>query len=47
MSGYAEDEAIRRGVFEGKLRFLQKPFDMVMLARELGAALGDAEASEE
>jgi PAS domain S-box-containing protein len=47
MSGYAEDEAIRRGVFEGKLRFLQKPFDMVTLARELGAALGDAEASDE
>ena len=47
MSGYAEDEALRRGVFEGQLRFLQKPFDMVTLARELGSALDDGEASEE
>ena len=39
MSGYAEDEAVRRGVREGALRFLQKPFDMVTLARELRAAL--------
>jgi CheY-like chemotaxis protein len=39
MSGYAEDEAIRRGVLEGSVRFLQKPFGMATLARELRVAL--------
>ena len=39
MSGYAEDEAIRRGVLEGSVRFLQKPFNMATLARELRVAL--------
>jgi two-component system cell cycle sensor histidine kinase/response regulator CckA len=46
MSGYAEDEAIRRGVFEGKVRFLQKPFDMAALAREMGAVLGGDETGQ-
>lgn len=42
MSGYAEDEAIRRGVGEGTVRFLQKPFDLTTLAREMRAALDGA-----
>ena len=42
MSGYTEDEAVRRGVGEGKVRFLQKPFDMARLAREIRGALSDA-----
>ncbi len=39
MSGYAEDEAVRRGVSVGAVRFLQKPFGIDALARELRAAL--------
>jgi signal transduction histidine kinase/ActR/RegA family two-component response regulator len=39
MSGYAEDEALRQGARAGSLRYLQKPFDMTTLARELRAAL--------
>ncbi len=39
MSGYTEDEAVRRGISEGNSRFLQKPFDMGHLAREIRAAL--------
>jgi DNA-binding NtrC family response regulator len=39
MSGYTEDETIRSGVGDGTLRFLQKPFDMATLAREVRAAL--------
>jgi PAS domain S-box-containing protein len=39
MSGYAEDEAIRRGVGGGWVRFLQKPFDLRTLAEEIAAAL--------
>ncbi len=41
MSGYAEDEAVRRGVTAGTVRFLQKPFSMDALARELRAALDE------
>jgi PAS domain S-box-containing protein len=39
MSGYAEDEALRQSASIGSLRYLQKPFDMSTLARELRAAL--------
>ena len=39
MSGYAEDEAMRRGALAGRIRFLQKPFGMGSLAREIHAAL--------
>jgi signal transduction histidine kinase len=39
MSGYTEDEAIRREVGDGGVRFLQKPFDIGTLARELRATL--------
>jgi CheY-like chemotaxis protein len=39
MSGYAQDEAVRRGALAGRVHFLQKPFDMASLAREIRAAL--------
>ena len=39
MSGYAEEVAIRQASRTGVSRFLQKPFDMDTLARELCAAL--------
>jgi PAS domain S-box-containing protein len=39
MSGYHEDDAVRRAVSEGGVRFLQKPFDMATLAREVYAGL--------
>ena len=42
MSGYTEDEAVRREVDEGSVLFLQKPFDMVALARVLRTALDGA-----
>jgi two-component system cell cycle sensor histidine kinase/response regulator CckA len=42
MSGYTEDEAVRRGVGAGTLRFLQKPFDMRTLAREIRTAIAEA-----
>jgi two-component system cell cycle sensor histidine kinase/response regulator CckA len=41
MSGYAQNEAVRRDVTARKLRFLQKPFDVGTLARELRAALDE------
>ena len=39
MSGYTEDQAVRQGAVTGRLHFLQKPFDMATLAREIRAAL--------
>ena len=39
MSGYAEDEALRRGIETGQVRFLQKPFNMPTLAGAIRAAL--------
>ncbi len=41
MSGYTQDENLRRSVGSGGVRFLQKPFDMATLAVELIAALRD------
>jgi CheY-like chemotaxis protein len=41
MSGYAEDEAVRRGLGAGAVHFLQKPFELATLARTLRAALGE------
>jgi PAS domain S-box-containing protein len=41
MSGYNENEIVRRGVDAGTIRFLQKPFDMRTLASELRAALDE------
>ncbi len=32
---------MRRGIAAGAVRFLQKPFDMATLARELRAALDE------
>jgi len=43
MSGYAADERVRETLSGGTGRFLEKPFDMATLARELRAALGEAE----
>jgi two-component system cell cycle sensor histidine kinase/response regulator CckA len=45
MSGYTEDEAVRRGVGAGTLRFLQKPFDMRTLAREIRETLAEGSAA--
>jgi DNA-binding NarL/FixJ family response regulator len=39
MSGYAEDEVLRRRIAAREVRYLQKPFGMEVLARELRAAL--------
>jgi FixJ family two-component response regulator len=44
MSGYAKDEAVRLDVSAGIVRFLQKPFDMATLAREVRAALAERPA---
>ena len=41
MSGYNEDEALRMAAVGGFVRYLQKPFDMPTLARELRSALDD------
>jgi len=35
ISGYAEDEALRRGATEGTVHFLQKPFTMSVLSSEI------------
>ena len=45
MSGYAEEEALRRRIAAGDLPFLQKPFGMETLSRILRAALGGRPAS--
>ena len=42
MSGYTADELVRRGIAEGSVRFLQKPFDMATLANEIRAALDES-----
>jgi two-component system cell cycle sensor histidine kinase/response regulator CckA len=39
MSGYTQDDAVREAVAAGTVRFLQKPFDMRALAREMHEAL--------
>jgi PAS domain S-box-containing protein len=41
MSGYTEDEALRKRAAEGEVRFLQKPVDLGTLAREVRAALSE------
>jgi two-component system cell cycle sensor histidine kinase/response regulator CckA len=40
MSGYTDDSDLRKAVSEGTLRFLQKPFDIAALDREIRAAIG-------
>ncbi len=42
MSGYAADAVSRGELASGSVRFLQKPFDMTTLARELHAALTES-----
>jgi len=42
MSGYTEDEALRKRAAEGKVRFLQKPVDLATLAREVHDALSES-----
>ena len=42
MSGYTEDETLRRRIAAELVRFLQKPFDMARLAREVRAALDES-----
>jgi two-component system cell cycle sensor histidine kinase/response regulator CckA len=42
MSGYTEDQAIRRRAAHGALRFLQKPVDLETLAREVHDALAES-----
>lgn len=39
MSGYAQDQVLKERVWAGKIRFLQKPFTVEHLARELALAL--------
>jgi two-component system, cell cycle sensor histidine kinase and response regulator CckA len=39
MSGYADDEILRRGVLQGDTEFLQKPFTPEQLARKVRAVL--------
>ncbi|MGV8039208.1 MAG: ATP-binding protein [Thermoanaerobaculaceae bacterium] len=39
MSGYSQDESVHQGVREGKVHFLQKPFSIAELSREISLAL--------
>ena len=41
MSGYTEDEIVKRRIAAELVRFLQKPFDMARLAHEVRAALDE------
>jgi len=42
MSGYTEDEALRKRAADGEVRFLQKPVDLLTLAREVHDALAES-----
>jgi PAS domain S-box-containing protein len=42
VSGYSRDDVLRREVMEGNVRFLQKPFGIDALEREMAAALTEA-----
>jgi len=44
MSGYTEDEVLRKKAAMGEERFLQKPVDLPTLAREVHAALKEDSA---
>ena len=41
MSGYTEDEAVKRRIAAELVHFLQKPFDMARLAHEVRVALDE------
>jgi hypothetical protein len=41
MSGFARDLLLERDALEGQARFLQKPFTLDALARELDGALAE------
>ena len=45
MSGYTEDDVVKRGIGSGDVRFLQKPFGMKTLAEELRRALQSSRGS--
>lgn len=42
MSGYTDDEVVRRGVVDGEAEFLQKPFTPVQLAQKVREVLDRA-----
>ena len=42
MSGYTDDEVMRRGVIDGRTAFLQKPFTPAQLARKVRTVLDQA-----
>jgi FixJ family two-component response regulator len=41
MSGYTDDEVIRRGIISSATSFIQKPFSLTAFARAARAALDD------
>jgi len=45
MSGYTEDDVVKRGIGSGDVRFLQKPFGMKTLAEELRRVLRSSRGS--
>jgi DNA-binding NarL/FixJ family response regulator len=42
MSGYTDDEVMRRGVIDGQTAFLQKPFTPDLLAHKIRGVLDAA-----
>jgi CheY-like chemotaxis protein len=46
MSGYPVDAIVHRGVLEGDVHFLQKPYSLRALAGKLREVLGDAPKSK-
>ncbi len=42
MSGYTDDEVMRRGVIDGRTALLQKPFIPAQFARKVRAVLDQA-----
>ena len=46
MSGYTDDEIVRRGVLDGRTAFLQKPFTPTQFANKVRAVLDQPIARE-